>query len=140
MTQFTVYLSFDGNCAEAMRFYEKALKGKLQALLTHDQTPVADQIPPGNADRIMHAYLVADGFVLMAGDSLVEHPYKGMHGFSLTVTYDTVAEGKRVFDALAEGGKITMPYEPTFWAKGAGTLVDRFGTPWIINGETTMNS
>lgn len=134
MPQFTAYLSFDGNCAEAMRFYEKVLNGKLEALLTNGQTPAAAELPPGNEDRIMHAYVVFDGGVLMAGDSLAGRPYERMQGFNLTISYQQTEEAKRVFDALGEGGRVTMEWQPTFWAEGFGMLVDRFGTPWIVNG------
>jgi len=134
MTPFTVYLSFDGNCAEAMRFYERALNGRLEKLLTNGQSPVADQMPPGNADRIMHAALSFNGTMLMAGDSMAGQPYEGMKGFSLTLIYATAADAQRVFDALCEGGKVTMPWSESFWADGFGMLVDRFGTPWIVNG------
>jgi len=136
MPQIANYLSFDGTCAEAMRFYEKVLKGNLKALLTNAQGPgVLEHIPPGNDDRIMHAYLEFDGCVLMAGDSVVGWgEYKGMHGFNLTLSYETVDRAREVFDALAEGGRVTMPFGPTFWAEVSGSLIDRFGTPWIING------
>lgn len=134
--QFTAYLSFGGNCAEAMRFYEKVLNGKLEALLTNAQTPAAAELPPGNEDRIMHAYLVFEGGVLMAGDSVLGWPYDGMKGFNLTISYDDTAEAKRVFDQLAEGGQIKMPWDKTFWAEGFGMLVDRFGAPWIVNGKS----
>jgi PhnB protein len=140
MAQFTTYLSFDGNCREAMHFYEVALKGKLQALLTNDDTPVADQAPPGNEDRIMHAYLVADGFVLMAGDSLVGQKYEGIKGLQLTLTYDNAAQARTTFDALADGGKVNMPFQKTFWAEGAGMVVDKFGTPWIVNGGSPSDA
>ena len=134
MTELSNYLSFDGNCAEAMRFYEKALNGKLVALLTHAQTPIADQTPPADADRIMHARLEFDGGVLMAGDAPSASSFAGMKGFSLALSYDTEEQGRRVFEALSEGGKVTMPYGETFWAKGFGMVTDRFGTPWMVNG------
>jgi PhnB protein len=117
-----------------MRFYERVLKGKLEALLTNSQTPAAEHVPPGNADRIMHAYLVFDGGVLMAGDSLVGHSYEGMKGFSLALTYPEVAEAERVFTELGEGGNVTMPFQPTFWAERFGMVTDRYGTHWIVNG------
>jgi PhnB protein len=134
MADFTAYLSFDGNCTEAMRFYERVLNGKLIALLTNGQTPAAEHVPPGNEDRIMHACLVCDGFTLMAGDSLIGKPYQKMQGFHLTLTYKDVAEAQRVFEGLSEGGEVQMPFEPTFWAERFGMLVDRYGTPWIVNG------
>ena len=62
------------------------------------------------------------------------NPNKGMHGLSLSLTYPTAAEAKRVFEALAKGGRVNMPIEKTFWAEAFGMLVDRFGTPWMVNG------
>jgi PhnB protein len=137
MPTLDAYVFFNGNCAEAMRFYERTLGGKLD-MMTHAQSPVADQVPPGSADRIMHARLTIDGRNLMASDSMVGQPYGGMKGFSLALAYPTAAEAKRVFDALAEGGQVTMPLQKTFWAEAFGMLTDRFGTPWMVNGNMTM--
>ena len=133
MHQLNAYLFFDGNCADAMRFYERTLAGEL-FLMTHAQSPMAGQTPAGSADRILHARLTFDGGMLMASDSMVGQPYAGMKGFSLSLIYPTVAEAKQAFDALAAGGKITMPLDKTFWAEAFGMLVDRFGTPWMVNG------
>jgi PhnB protein len=133
MNQLNAYLFFDGACAEAMRFYERALGGKLD-LLTHAQSPVAGETPPGSADRIMHARLTMDSGSLMASDTMAGQPYDGMHGFSLTLVYPTAADARRIFDALAQGGRVTMPIQKTFWAEAFGMLVDRFGTPWMVNG------
>jgi PhnB protein len=134
MSQLNAYLFFDGTCADAMRFYERTLGGKLEMMLTHAESPMADKAPPGSADRIMHARLAIDGGALMASDSMAGQPYGGMKGFSLSLIYPTVADAKRVFNALAAGGQVTMPIEKTFWAEAFGTLVDRFGTPWMISG------
>jgi PhnB protein len=133
MHQLNAYLFFDGTCADAMRFYERTLGGKLD-LITHAQSPIAGDTPPGSADRILHARLVFDGGTLMASDSMVGQPYEGMKGFSLSLNYSSVAEAKKAFDALSAGGKVTMPLDKTFWAEAFGMLVDRFGTPWMING------
>ncbi len=135
MQKIDSYLFFDGNCADAMRFYERTLGGKLE-MMTHAQSPVANQAPPGSADRIMHARLDFGGRVLMASDSMAGHPYDGMKGFSLSLSYPDVAQGKRIFDSLADGGRVTMPFQKTFWAEGFGMLVDRFGAPWMINVES----
>lgn len=128
------YLIFDGNCADAMRFYERTLGGKLQALMTFGESPVRDQVPPGAAGRVMHARLVIGDRALMASDGMLGEPYEGMKNFSVTLYYPEVAEAKRVFDALAEGGKVNMPMAKTFWAEAFGMLVDRFGTPWFVSG------
>jgi len=62
-------------------------------------------------------------------------PFEGYKGFTLSVQGDDVDAGRATFDALAEGGKVTMPYAPTFWAAGFGMLVDKFGVPWMVNVE-----
>ncbi len=133
MSQLDTYLTFDGNCADAMRFYERTLGGKL-LMMTHGESPMAAQTPPGSRDKIMHARLDLDGRLLMASDAMVGQLYEGMKGFSLSLMYPTVAEARRVFDALAEGGQITMAVQKTFWAEAFGMFVDRFGTPWMVNG------
>jgi len=133
MENLNAYLFFDGTCAEAMRFYESALGGKLN-LITHAQSPMAGEAPRGSADRIMHARLeFADG-TLMASDTMAGHPYDGMKGFSLSLAYASADEATRIFDKMAAGGKVTMPMQKTFWAQGFGMLVDRFGTPWMVMG------
>ena len=136
MPLLNAYIGFDGHCAEAMRLYERVLGGKIEMMMTNGESPMRDQIPPGNEHRVMHARLVLDQGVLMAGDAMVgcESSYQGMKGFSLTLSYGDPAEAKPVFDALSEGGKVTMPLQKTFWAESFGMLTDRFGTPWIING------
>jgi PhnB protein len=133
MAQLDPYLTFNGTCAEAMRFYEATLGGKIEMMMTHAQSPMADQTPPGSADRIMHARLNLGDRILMASDSMVGMPYHGMLGFSLSLSYPTAAEGQKIFDALAARGTIQMPFQKTFWAEGFGMLVDQFGTPWMVN-------
>ena len=133
MAQLDAYLTFDGTCAEAMRFYERVLHGKMGMMMTNGESPMAAQMPPGTENRVMHARLELKDRILMASDSMVGHPYHGMHGFSLSLAYDSVEEGQPVFDALAEGGTVQMPLQKTFWAEGFGMLVDKFGTPWMVN-------
>ncbi len=137
MPQLDAYLFFDGNCAEAMRFYERTLGGKIEMMMTHAESPMGAQASPGNANRIMHASILIDGRLLMASDSMADQPSEGMKGFSLSLLYPTVAEAQKIFDALAKDGQVRMPMEKTFWAESFGMLVDRFGTPWMISGPQT---
>ncbi|MGH8865818.1 MAG: VOC family protein [Burkholderiales bacterium] len=134
MPQLNPYLSFDGACAEAMKFYARVLDAKLEALITYAQAPMGEPVPPSHADRIMHAYVVHKDFALMAGDTPPGVTYTGINGVMMTLTYPTAAEGQRVFAALAEGGTINMPLGETFWAESFGMVIDGFGTPWGING------
>ena len=136
MTQAIAYLSFDGNCADAMRFYEKALGGKLEVLMSGAESPIADQMPKEFAHRILHARLVLPGGgVLYAGDAPAHVPYEGIKGVAIAVDYPSVDKAETVFAVLAAGGQVTMPMQSAFWAKRWGMLVDKFGTPWIVNGE-----
>jgi PhnB protein len=136
MLQPIPYLSFNGNCADAMHFYERVLGGKLELLLRNADTPMATQTPKEHADRIVHARLVLPGGAsLYAGDCPPQMAYTGIHGVALTLNYDTVEQATKAFGALADGGKVSMTLQPMFWAKIWGMLTDKFGTPWIVNGE-----
>ena len=129
------YLFFDGQCADAMRFYERVTGGKMVMMLKYSEGPSDPQhCPPGSEDRIMHASLDIGGRTLMASDTPAGQG-KPMQGFSLSLQYDTPEEARRIFDTLADGGKSTMPFAPTFWSKGFGMLVDKFGTPWMVGCE-----
>ena len=130
------YLFFDGNCAEALRFYQKTLGGMLEAMMSYAESPVPEQCPPGSKDRIMHACIDLNGQLLMASDCPEGQPYAGMKNVSLSLLYPTVDEAKRTFDALAAGGKVVMPMAGTFWADSFGMLTDRYGTSWMIGGGT----
>jgi PhnB protein len=130
------YLAFNGNCAEAMRFYETALDGKLEMMMSGADSPMAAQIPKEHAHRIIHARLaLKDGGYLYAGDAPAQMPYQGIHGVGLALNYATTAEAQKVFEKLSAGGKVTMALAPSFWAKSFGMLTDKFGTPWMVNGE-----
>jgi PhnB protein len=68
----------------------------------------------------------------------MQMPFQGIRGASVTLNFDSVAEAKGVFDKLGVGGKVGMPMAPSFWARSFGMLTDRFGTPWIVNGELLL--
>ncbi len=141
MAQAIPYLAFNGNCAEAMRFYERVLGlgAKLEMMMSGAESPVAAQIPKEHADRILHARLrFDDGSYIYAGDAPADMPYGGIKGVTITMSYPSVAQAETVFRALSDGGTVMMPFAPTFWAKSAGMLTDRFGTGWGINGEVMM--
>ncbi|MBC5768080.1 VOC family protein [Ramlibacter albus] len=133
MPMLDSYLFFDGNCAEAMRFYERVTGGKITAMMKYSESPAPHQCPADSEDRIMHASLLLDGRNLMASDSPAGQ-HKPMGGFALSLWYDTEAPAQKAFDALKEGGTVVMPMGPTFWAKTFGMLTDRFGTSWMVSG------
>jgi PhnB protein len=133
-TQVNPYLNFNGDCAEAFKFYERVLGGRIEAMMTHGESPIANEVPAGWQDRVLHARLVVGDAVLMASDAPPEH-YARPQGLYVSLAVDDSSVGGRIFTALAEGGSVTMPFERTFWAERFGMLVDRFGIPWMINCE-----
>jgi PhnB protein len=137
MSQPIPYLAFDGNCAEAMRFYARVLHGTL-GIMTNRQSPFADRCPPEHLDRVIHARLeLQDGTWLYAGDCPPGMPYQGIHGVSIALNYGSIEQARQIFDALADGGTVTMSFNDTFWAKKFGMVKDRFGCHWAVNGELT---
>ena len=136
-TQFDPYLFFPGTCAEAMRFYEKTLGGKIKMMMTHADMPKVAGSPPVTPESeklVMHCALEVEGRVLMASDWLSPQPYPAIHGVAISLNYADAAEAKRIFAALSEGGSVTMPMQSTFWVEAFGMASDRFGTPWMVNG------
>jgi PhnB protein len=130
--QVNPYLWFDGRCAEAFGSYAQLLGGEIAMLQTHADSPAAAQAPPGWGDKIMHARLLVGDAVLMGSDVPPPH-HQAPQGFSVSLQVDRIAEGERIFNGLAEGGAVRMPFQPTFWAAGFGMCVDRFGIPWMVN-------
>jgi PhnB protein len=127
------YIFFDGQCAEAMRFYEKTLGGKLQTLMTYGESPEPDKCPAGSKDRVMHACLMLGERMLMASDSPAGQ-HRPMAGFSISLNYPTAAEARQAFEQLSAGGTVMMPMAKTFWADAFAAFTDRFGTPWMVGG------
>jgi len=132
--QLNPYLYFKGQCEAAFKFYEKVLGGKIVAMMPHEGTPAAENVPPAWREKIIHARLVVGDTVLMGSDAPPAHQEE-MKGFSVTIGIDDPQEAERIFHALAENGTVHMPIQKTFWAVRFGMLVDQFGTPWMINCE-----
>ncbi|MEO3998012.1 VOC family protein [Mesorhizobium sp. CAU 1732] len=131
--RFVAYLSFDGKCREAFEFYAGVLDGEIKAMISNGETPMAEHFSPESQDKIMNAYLVADGAELMGADTPDSMPYAPPEGFTLSIQLDDDARAERIFAALAEDGDVRMPMEATFWARKFGMLIDKYGIPWMVN-------
>ena len=125
------YLSFDGRCEEAFKFYEKVLGGKIVAMMSAEGTPVEAHFGPEWKKKIIHARLSLGDKVLMGSDTPPQQ-YQAAKGMSVTLGLDTRAEAERAFNALAQKGTVQMPFAETFFAEGFGVLTDQFGTPWMV--------
>jgi PhnB protein len=135
MPDVNPYLFFNGNCAEAMKFYERALGGKAE-VMTARGTPAAAQMPPAALDKVLHARLdLGGGAAILASDWMDSEPYPGQKGVRISLSYKTIDEAKRIFDALAKGASVQAPFGKTFFAEGFGMLTDKFGTAWMVGAE-----
>lgn len=134
MMKIQTYLTFNGNCEEAFRQYEKVLRGKIVMMMPHEGSPAAGDVPPEWQKKILHVRLQVGDQVLMASDAPPQYHSKAQ-GFSVSLMFTDVAEAERVFTELSDGATIQMPFGETFWALRFGMLVDRFGTPWMVNVE-----
>jgi PhnB protein len=132
MKGITTYLIFNGNCGEAMKFYAKCLDAKLD-LMRFSDAPMDS--PKEAKDRIMHAHLQRGSSAIMASDTMPGMPHQDGNNFSIAIGCETVSEIDKLFSALSEKGKVTMPLQETFWAPRFGMLTDQFGINWMLNLE-----
>lgn len=131
----TAYLFFNGNCLEALSFYEKALGAKIQYVSTYGASPAASHCPPEMHDKVINANFLIGETQLMASDSPPQmwEAGGGRHGgFAICVNTFSDEEAEKVFAGLSEGGKVTMALGPTFFAHRFGQLDDRFGISWMV--------
>ncbi len=136
MARLNPYLDFNGNTREAFDFYKSVFGGEYSALTLYKDIPGADKMSDEDKEKIMHIALpISNESVLMASDTLSSPNQKFTIGdnFRIAVHVDSHAEGERLFNALAEGGEIEMPFEKIFWGDTLGILKDKFNIHWIVN-------
>ena len=131
---FHPYLYFGGNCREAFTRYQEIFGGEL-VLLPMSDAPSDEPVPAAQANLIMHAALKIDDNLLMASDDPTTDSFGPVQGMQVNYSVAGADEAKRVFEALADGGEVTLPIAPTFWSPMFGMCVDRFGTPWMISAD-----
>ena len=137
MKDLNTYLTFDGNCREAMTFYQQCLGAELQVMSFAD-APVGG-MPAEAANRVMHARLSKGSAVLMASDTMPGMPLQQGSNFSISINCESMEEIQAYFAALGENGKVTMPLQDTFWGAHFGMLTDKFGINWMFNLETAKH-
>ena len=132
--QLYPYLTFNGQCEAAFKFYEECLHGKTILMMTYENTFMDLQTPPDWQKKISHATFALAEF-MFSGSDAPPGQYQKPQGFSLQLNLSDPVEAERIFKALAENGTVQMPLQETFWALRFGVLVDQFGIPWLINCE-----
>jgi len=138
MNKINAYLTFNGNCREAMSFYKACLGGEL-TLQTIGETPLADKMPEKMKDCILHATLIKDQLVLMGSDMGSDRGLVNGNTVSLMLNCSSEEEIKNYYKVLAEGGKSTYPLETTFWGAIIGNLTDKFGNNWLLHFDKSAD-
>jgi PhnB protein len=129
------YLNFNGDAAKAIKLYEKALGAKTEAVMPFSEARGMD-IAPEHKNRVMHASLRVDDAVIMMSDTMPDRPVISGGNVHVSLTCDDVADMTKKFEALAAGGKVTMPLQDAFWGAKFGMLTDAFGIHWMFNCDT----
>jgi PhnB protein len=132
------YLFFNGACEQAVEFYKKALGAEVQMMMRYKESPEPPppgMVPPGFENKIMHVSMRIGQTIVMASDGCSGEKPK-FEGFSLSLAVSTEAEVDRLFNALADGGKVGMPLMKTFWSPRFGMVTDKFGVGWMITVMT----
>ncbi len=138
MTQINSYLSFNGNCREAMTFYKECLGGEL-TFQTIGESPLSDKMPPQMKDCILHSTLTKEALVLMGSDMVSEKGLVKGNAVSLSLSCSSEEEIKNFFTKLSEGGSADHPIEDTFWGAMFGDLTDKFGNRWLLDFDKNTN-
>jgi PhnB protein len=131
MKGFNPYLTFNGNCREALNFYKDCFNGEIQQLMTFGEAKMGDNEQEKN--RIMHSHFRAGSIFFMASDSMPQQPVNGGSNVTLNIDFQDVPTEEKIFNKLAQGGKVTMPLQDTFWGARFGMLTDKFGINWMMN-------
>jgi PhnB protein len=128
----SISLTFNGECDAAFALYQQCLGGTVTFRLTWRDSPMASGAPPDWQDKVLHATLNV-GDVALSGGDVLPGSYERPQGFQVQLDLDDVAAADRIFAMLADGGRVIVPLQQTFWAQRFGAVVDRFGIPWGIN-------
>jgi PhnB protein len=132
--QVQPYLFFNGRCEEALTFYRGAVGAEVTALMRYKECPETPQpgtLPPNSDNKVMHAAVRIGETTVLASDGHCQGQ-PSFQGLSLTVSVADEAQADRVFNALVDGGKVTMPLGKTFFSPRFGMLTDRFGLGWMV--------
>jgi PhnB protein len=139
MTQINSYITFHGNCREAMNFYKGCLGGEL-ILQTVGESPMAGQLPPKMKESILHSTLRNNALVLMGSDMVGENGLIRGNGISLMLNCSSEKEIRHFYEKLSEGGEATHPLHETFWGALFGDLRDKYGNNWILHYDQKSTS
>lgn len=132
MSTINSYLTFNGNCREAMTFYKKCLGGRL-AFQTIGESPLSEKMPKRMKKCILHSTLANGSLLLMGSDMVSEKGLLKGNSVSLVLNCKSEKEIRECYKNLSQGGEQTHPLENTFWNALFGGLTDKYGNTWMLN-------
>ena len=138
MATVNIYLTFNGNCEEAFKFYQAVFGGEFPYIGRFKDMPAGEgpNLKPGEENKIMHVSLpISKETILMGCDTGGEWAsgYSQGNNFSISIAADSKEEAEKLFKGLSAGGKVTMPLSKTFWSEFFGMLTDKFGISWMMS-------
>ncbi len=139
MATIQAYLTFNGNCREAMSFYKDCIGGKL-TLQTVGESPMAGKLPAKMKESILHGTLEKDGLVLLGSDMVAESGLVRGNAVSLMLNCSSEKEIKQLYKKLSTCGNATHPLENTFWGALFGGVTDRYGNLWLLHFDKKEHS
>ena len=143
MISINSYLNFMGNTEEAMKYYKSVFGVDFTTFQRFNDSPGHEKMPKDEQEKIMHASLPMGGHnALMATDALESMGQTIVMGnnFYIVVNTESEDETDRFFNRLADGGKVQMPVNKTFWGAYCGMCQDKFGVQWMITYDTNQIS
>ena len=138
MTQLNAYLRFNGNCREAMTFYQSCLGGEL-TIQTVGESPMAGQMPPAIKDNVLHSVLAKDGFELLASDMTGPEGVVKGNTITLCIIGSNKAELEPIFAKLSAGGTVNTPLIEEYFGT-FGDITDKFGIGWFFQAGGNANA
>jgi len=131
--QLNAYLNFDSDCEAAFNDYDDDIGGNVATLPPFGEGLMAKQTPAEYRDGIMRAHVHLDDGTLKGSDCTPEHPHEPVKSAYVVLHVSDEKKAERIFNALADGGTVTISLQQTLWAHRYGMAVDRFGVPYIVN-------
>jgi PhnB protein len=132
MAQLNPYITFNGNCREAMEFYKACLGGELSIMAVGDSPMASDM--PDKKDNVLHSMLKKDGMVLLASDMIMPGELIRGNTITLCINGGTKEELQQFFAKLSEGGTVGQPLTEAFFGT-YGELTDKFGMNWMFQAD-----
>ncbi|QDH79746.1 VOC family protein [Echinicola soli] len=135
MSRIITYLTFNGNCLEAMRFYQACLGGTLE-FQTVEESPLSDNLPSAFKKYILHATLNHGRAILLGTDMVSEKGLKKGNSISMMIDCDSENEIRTYLSNLLEGGKLIAPLEENYWGTLFGEVKDKFENYWLLRYQS----